>query len=305
MERLSAMFALPVRVASTASGNIDAHWRALEFQNAVGTATVHLTAQGSVAKGAVGLDGTIRAKADGKLVTANLDGLQGLGTTASGQVVVADRKGLTGELHLTSERLSTTVASAERFLGKPAGTLLGTPIEGALSSTVSLRGTVNAPEAGVTLDVPTLSAGELRDIAMSAVASYVPDRVTIERAGIAWHGQTLNASGTVGLTGQQSLQVQATANQLSIAAVLAGLNRADIPVTGDLDLAAHVSGTLNDPTADVNAQGRGLVAYGETLGAFEADAQFHGQELTVRDLKLEKPAGGGTLNASGVYNTAS
>ena len=305
MDRLSAMFALPIRVASTASGNIDAHWRALEFQNAVGTATLHLAAQRSVSKGAVGLDGTVRAIADGRLVTANLDGLKGLGTTASGRVVVADRKGLTGELHVASERLSTTIASAEVFLGKPAGTLLGTPIEGALSSTVSLSGTVNAPAAGVTLDVPNLSAGELRDIAVSAAASYVPDRVTIERAGIAWHGQTLNASGTVGLTGQQSLQVQATANQLSIAAVLAGLNRADVPVTGELDVAAKVGGTLNDPTADVKAQGRELVAYGETLGALEANGQFHGQELTVRDLKLEKPAGGGTLNASGMYNTAS
>ena len=308
LDRLSAILHLPVRVASTANGSVDARWKGLEFQDAAADATARLAAsQPLPAKDIIPLDAAVRATRRGNRIVADVEALRGFGVTAVGQVVLLDRKSLGGDLHVDAPRLSSTIAAAEAFLGKPAGSLAGTPLEGTLTSAIKLAGTIAAPAATVNVAVPDLSAGELQGIAVSAAAGYLADRLTIDGASVGWQHQTVHASGTIGLGPQQTLQITARADNVSIAAILAGLNHSDLPIGGDLALAAEVGGTLDAPQAGITLSGKGLEAYGETLGSLEAQAQLHGQQLEVSDLRLNKPQsdGDGSLGASGAYNTSS
>jgi outer membrane protein assembly complex protein YaeT len=308
LDRLSAILHLPVRVASTANASVDARWKGLEAQDADVDATVRLSASQSLpAKDTIPVNAIVHATVRGNRIFTDVETLSGFGATASGEVVLQDRKTIGGGLRLDAPRLSSTIAAAEAFLGKPAGSLAGTPLEGTLTSWFTLAGTVAAPAATVKLVVPDLSAGDLQGVAVNAAVGYVPDRLTIDGASVGWNHQTLQASGTIGLGAQQTLQITARAGSLSIAAILAGLNHTDLPIAGDLALAAEIGGTLDAPQAGITLSGTGLEAYGEPLGTLDAKAQLHGQQLEVSDLRLNKPQpdGDGSLRASGAYNLTS
>jgi outer membrane protein assembly complex protein YaeT len=309
LDRLSSILHLPVRIASTASAGVDARWKGLEFQDAAVDATARLMASRTVpTKDLIPVDANVHATVRANRIVTDVEAFRGFGATASGQVVLLDRNALAGELRVDAPRLSSTIAAAEVFLGKPAGSLAGTPLEGTLTATVKLAGTLPAPTAAVNLALPDLSAGELQGITVNAAAGYAPDRLSIDSASLSWQNQRVEVAGTVGLRASQpTLQMTARADRLSIAAVLAGLNHADLPIAGDLTLAAEVTGTLDAPQAGITVSGTRLEAYGETLGTLEAKAQFQGEQLELTDLHLEKPQpnGGGLLRASGAYNTNS
>ncbi|HEV3202430.1 MAG TPA: hypothetical protein VGZ73_31250, partial [Bryobacteraceae bacterium] len=308
LTRLSAILHLPIRVASTASASVDARWKGIEAQDADVDATARLAAsQPLPSKDAIPVDATVHATVHGSRILMDVEALGSFGATATGEVVLLDRKSIGGGLRVDAPRLSSTIAAAEAFLGKPAGSLTGTPMEGTLTSTVNLAGTLTAPAASVELAVPDLNAGDLQGIAVNAALSYTPDRLSIDGANVSWKYQTVEASGTIGLGPPRRLQITAQAVNLSIAAVLAGLNHGDVPIAGDLVLSAEVGGTVDAPQAGITLSGRGLEAYGEALGTLQARAQFQGQQLEVSDLRLQKAQsdGGGLLRASGGYNTDS
>ncbi len=305
LERLCAIFRLPVRVASTGNVQAEANWPGLDYERAAGNASVRLEPSRGVAKDVVPVAAAISASARGSDVTLQVAELSALGARASGTVELANRKALSGQLEIEAPALASTVAGIETFLGNE-----GPPpaIDGALHSTAALSGTISAPEAAVNATIPNLHAGDLQDIAVTLAAVYNPQRVVVNEALIRWHEQRLRGSGEIGLAGAtQPVTFTARTENLTAGATLAALGRGDVPVRGDFAISADVSGTVQNPVAAVRIDGSGLRAYGELLGTLEAQARYQDRRAELTRLRMEKPqpGGAGLVTASGSYETES
>ena len=309
LAQLSRTMKLPVRIASRATGDVAAHWPALAFEQAAGSATVRLAAtRSTAAKNVIPVSGVIHAKGAGNRMVVGLSSLNTLNAQMNGQITLVNQRTLGGDVNVNAPDLTALVAGAEAFLGRDPGTLIGTNVGGALQAQAKLGGTVQNPTAAVTLDSPGFQAGTLTGITVHAVADYNPSRIAIENATVEWQNQQLTASGAIGLKGKApELNLQAHTSELSIPTVLAAAGRTDIPITGNITLNANVSGTTEDPQAQVDIAASGLEAYHEVFGALTAKAQIANQTLTVSDLRLDKPQpdGNGTLEATGTYNLKS
>jgi outer membrane protein assembly complex protein YaeT len=295
LERLSALLGLPVHVASRATASGEARWPGLQFEQAAGEAGIRLRA-GRLAQNLIPVEASLHASGRADRMVVAIENLRSFGATASGEVVLTGQKTLAGDLRIEAAHLSATAAAAEAFLGKP----LGTPIDGRLAATAKLAGTVTEPAATLTAAIPDLAAGELRNVSVNLAGAYTPARVSIDEAAVKWQNQELRVTGTVG----NELHLSARADQIGIAAVLAGLNHADVPVAGNLSLSAEVTGTATNPAAAVTLAGSDLVAYQESLGSLLARAQLRGRQVEVTELRLEKPQPqeSGSLRASGTYD---
>ena len=304
----AAMTALgqPVRVASVANGQIAAKWPGLDFARAGADATVRLNETRSVpVKNVLPVSGSLNAKTQGSRTVVGVSEIRALGTTVNGQVSLDGRERLGGQLRASSHNAGTTVSQVEAFLGRDAGTLLGTPVAGKVDVAATLGGTVRQPSAKAVIDAPSLQAGTLAGISVRAEGSYDPAIVKLDRLSASWQSQTVSASGAIGLRGkEQSLNLQAQADQVSIAQVLAGLNRSQIDVDGTASFRANVTGTVQHPEAQFQMTGSNLTAYREALGAMTLRGGVSGRVARVDELNLEKPqdSGAGLLHVSGTYD---
>ena len=297
LERLSTLLKLPVRIASTAAATVEARWPALEFQQARGDAAIHLQAsRPAPAENIIPVDAVLRATGNRNRLVATLENLRSFGAVASGELTLTGQSAIAGGLRVDAPRLSATATAAEAFLARP----LGTPLEGTLRSTVTLAGTVSAPQAAITAAVPDLAIGELHDVTLQAAAAYSPGRVSIDQATVTWQNQALHLAGTIA----SGIHLTAAADRLSVAAILAGLTHGDVPAAGQLSLAAEVTGSIDSPAATITLTASQLAAYQESFGTLQARAQLQGRQLELTALSLDKPqpGGNGTLRASGAYD---
>ncbi|MBI3278414.1 MAG: translocation/assembly module TamB domain-containing protein [Acidobacteria bacterium] len=306
LRRVTSAFDLPVRIASRAEANVAANWPALEFEKAAGDATVRLAATRTTpAQDVLPVSGSLNAKTQGSRMQVGIPGLRALHSTLQGQITIVNRQALGGVLRLQADDLSSTIAGAEAFLGRKPGTLAGTPVGGAVRLDAKLSGTIREPAVSAGLAAPALSVGDLKGVGLRASARYTADRLAIDESAITWQGQSVTAAGTVGLKGRDpAINLSASSTNIDIAAVLAGLNRKDIPASGQVQFNAAVSGTSKMPAADVRLTGTDLTAYNERLGSLRAQAQVQNQVVELAELRLEKPQpdGNGLLTASGRYS---
>src|SRR5438552_10921118 len=169
------------RVASRATGDVAAHWPALAFEQAAGTATIRLAATRSApAKDVIPVSGVIHARGGRDSMVIGVSSLDALNAQVTGQITLANQRTLGGDVHLNAPDLTATVAGAEVFLGRAPGTLIGTNVGGAMQGDAKLGGTTQNPTAAVTLDSPGVQAGTLTGITVHAVADYNPSRVAIQ-----------------------------------------------------------------------------------------------------------------------------
>jgi outer membrane protein assembly complex protein YaeT len=306
LQALSATFKTPVGIASRATADIAARWPGMEFKQAAADATIRLTPTRSTpAKDIVPVSGTINAKAQGQRTVFVLRDVRALGANLAGQVTLVNQRALDGNVRVQAADLSATVASAEALLGRPPGTLIGTPVAGPLNITADLGGTAQNPSAAANIEAIGVSVGDLQGIDVRATADYNPSRVLLKDANVTWRDQVVTASGTVGLKGNNpALNLTAQSDNISIQTVLAGMNRADMPVSGNAQFAADVRGTTKKPEADVRLTATDLVAYNETFGTLSAQAQLRERTVAIPDLRLDKPqqGGDGSLRAAATYN---
>ncbi|HYO84301.1 MAG TPA: translocation/assembly module TamB domain-containing protein [Bryobacteraceae bacterium] len=122
---------------------------------------------------------------------------------------------------------------------------------------------------------------------------------------ITWRGQTLRASGDIGLRGRApAIKLEAATQNFTIESILAGMNKADVPASGNIELKARIAGTTKAPAVDVDIAGSNLMAYREPLGTLAASGVLRGDLFTLNQLRLEKPQpdGPGVLEASGTFD---
>ena len=299
LAQVSRIFQLPMRIASSASGEVDAHWPALAFDQAAGDASLRLVAaQAEPSRYVVPVSGAIQAKANGNRIVVGISALTALNARATGQVTLTDRRALSGDMKLDAHDVSGSIADAQKLTGQS----LSTPVGGALSADATLSGTLDKPAAAVTLSSNNLQAGTLSGIALHAALNYSPALLRIQESTVEWQQQQLTASGTVGLQGAAPpVALEAHASAVSIAALLAAAGRPDLPVTGTVSLDGTVGGTTQLPQAHVNIAAADLAAYHEILGPLTAQARLSDSLLTVTRFQL----GNGTVQGTGSYNLES
>ena len=287
--RASSLLGSKLRIACIASVEGDARWPGMRFEEAEGAASVKI-------RGAV--DATARAALAGKRVSANLDDVRVAGATITGHVELAGGKSLGGELKASAPRLGSSLSRVESLLGYAPGALVGTPVDGSLSGTAQLAGTLQSPTAAVQLAFANVSAGGLHGVAADVSANYSPSKISIQRATVAWRNQLLSAEGAIGLDSQKTLQLTATAEGVSIPEVLDGMNYGGLPLTGKLSLNATVNGTADAPEMVFGVTGSEVSAYGLALGTLEGKANIRGHKVAVTDFRLA----GAAMQASAEYD---
>lgn len=315
--RLSRALDLPYGALTRADGRVSARWPLLEFERATGDARLNLTPTASApARGLAPLGGAIAAGVNADRVVVNVTSLRGLGATIDGRVTMArpatsgemtgafEKAAINGTLNARAEDISRVIAAAEAFLGRARGSLVGSPLAGALTANSAISGTVGNPRVDTSVNAPNVTAGTVSGITLNADATYTPDLVTLRRADVTWREATAHANGTIGLSGRQPLALQATVDGMALEPALAAAGYGDIPASGRFSMQAQASGTLKNPQATVAVRGADLAAYGETFGAVSLDATLVNQRIDLTSLRLDKPQpdGNGQLTARGSYD---
>ena len=287
LQPLSRELKLPVIVASSLSGTIDATLQELNWRTVEGTADLRMETSGQAAANAVPVSARLRVQGQGQDVTAEIRELVALGSRFTGTLRLDDLEKLSGQLKGEVSSLDVFAAQLNTFLNREAAPPLG----GALELTADLGGTIKGPTAAVSLASSDLSIREVRDISLNASALYSAEGVELRELRAAWQGQTMTAAGRIGLKGESpALNLDASVRQASIAAVLRGMGR-DMPIEGSFDLEAEVRGTASAPQGKASLRTGALSAYGEQFDSLHAEAGIANQQLQLSKLELRKQDG--------------
>jgi outer membrane protein assembly factor BamA/autotransporter translocation and assembly factor TamB len=296
---------LPYTVASRVSGTVRAEWPGLEYLQATGDADATLTPTTErVARSTMPVGGRVIARVAGGRIDAELLEVSAAGAQASGRVAVTEDRRLDGQLTGRASDVRRVTSSLEAFLGRARGSLMPTPVAGALSIDARLSGTVDSPAAAATVDAPALSLGEATGVALGADLVYTPDALNIRRADLTWEEAKAHVDGRIGLSGARPLSLNLTANEIGVPWLLKVANQSDVPATGVVSAMATIGGTTARPDATAVVQGMNLTAYGETFGTLNADLNLNGREVQVSRVMLEKPQPDtpGLITATGSYH---
>jgi outer membrane protein assembly complex protein YaeT len=299
LQPVSRELKLPVVVASTLSGSIQAKLHELDWRTAAGTADLQMASSAPVSGDVIPVSGSVHVEGREQDLTAEIRELATMGSRFTGTIRVDDLEKLGGQLRGAVSSLDVLGAQLNSLLKREAAP----PLDGTVEVTADLAGTLRSPIAAVHLASPDLGVRDLRGISLNASATYSVKNVELQELRAEWQGQTVTARGNVGLEGvSPSLNLDAQVQQASIAAVLRGLGR-DVPLEGNFDLEAHVRGTASSPQALASLRTGPLRAYGEHFDSLLAEAGIANQQLELTKIELQKKDG--QLVATGEYGLTS
>ncbi len=266
-------------LASTASGTVRAQWEALNFATATGDANIRIAGNRPAAEGVYPVAGEVRVRqAKGGQRFVNIDRAVVSGIEASGTIEVGAGDRLSGQLSVKSENVA-------------AQPYVELPLAGAATLALSLSGTVGKPQAEFALVAPALTADTLTGIAVRSEGRADRQRVELDSAIVQWGGQTMSARGVVGVGGDSAaLDLHAEVVDARIDEVLKVLGKAELPLSGVVNLSAELRGTVGKPEGEARLSVDNSAAYGEPLGRVSATARFDENGATVPDLLIEKNA---------------
>ncbi len=112
-------------------------------------------------------------------------------------------------------------------------------------------------------------------------------------------GSAIQVDGKTSLSKDYPTKASASIQNLSIEKALAIAGQAAIPATGTLSANANVSGTLDNPDANLNLTLSRAVLYSEPLNQFSTKVHYSNTQINIPSLSVDVPAG--TLNASADY----
>ncbi|MCW4115314.1 translocation/assembly module TamB domain-containing protein [Aurantimonas sp. MSK8Z-1] len=172
---------------------------------------------------------------------------------------------------------------------------------GTLSGTANATGSLAQPNATFDLQGSAITA---RAVAQSGVAPldltaagrFADDTLSLDRAHVAVGPGSVDASGTVGRT----LDVKLTMTQLPVGLVNGYLP--DLGASGTLSGSASATGTLSQPNAVFDLQGRGITTRqiaASGIAPLSLDAAGRYAESTATIERAHLTVGDGSLDASG------
>jgi len=100
-------------------------------------------------------------------------------------------------------------------------------------------------------------------------------------------GSTIRVNGESLLTGSHQTTATASISGLPVDRVLAIAGRTDVPVSGTLALTGQLSGTLQDPSANVNLTVTKAAAYGEPFDRLQTAVNYTGQAIDVPQFRID------------------
>ena len=299
--QLSRQLDLPMRLASRASGTVRANWPGSNLPKRKAKRIWTFRPHASFPRATCcRFRRAYRPPTAPAACAVTIRAFRALAAQGFGTATLASLKNLGGQVHAGVPNIEVFLAQFNRFLGAAGPQELN--IEGPVDLVADLGGTVDNPRVDVRLTSAGLNIQQARQIALRADATYAGGRLTIREAVAEWKGQTIVAEGTLGVTGATKpvdLRVRLVDTQLTT--LLPAFN-IGVPAEGVLSGTVRIGGTLENPSAEAALTGRDLAAYGEPLGSLAVDAALAGRVARVTQLRLQKPAQGGTLTASGSYN---
>ena len=163
---------LPYVAATRVDGKVQAEWPGLDYLRAKGTADATLRPTASnMSQSAMPLGGRLAARSDGNRIDTQLARITVPGAEINGRLAVTSQRRLQGQISAHSEDVGRLASSVEAFTGRPAGSLLPTPVSGALDVNAQIGGSVTAPAAVTSLKAPSLAVGSAEGIALTADVS--------------------------------------------------------------------------------------------------------------------------------------
>ncbi|MBN2317625.1 MAG: translocation/assembly module TamB domain-containing protein [Acidobacteria bacterium] len=305
LAKISQLLNLEMRIGGTASGSVDAVWPGTDWKDADGRADVRFVPQGKASKGFVPVQGRLDISAQSRRYQASTRELKVLGTRAAGSLWLDSAKNLGGSLQIEADDLAGVISQAGLFLGRDSFEF---PFSGRARVASTLSGTIDNPKLVAEVHGDFLSYGGIRDISFLANAGYESRRLRIEQATLGWQGQSIRASGEIGLgDNQPGILLEMQGEGIELSPVLNVFMR-DPPVEGLADFVARVTGSIDRPTVELEFAGSELNAYGESWGRLEVQAAYRDGSIEVKKLhldkngSLEKP---GTLTGAGFYTPVS
>ena len=304
LANISKMLKLPVTVASRATGNGHLRWPGLDFTRLGGDGRFQLSALPAATNvRRVPLAGVINVNADGGNTVASIDSLDAGALHLRGQLTLQSSKQISGAFRVETSNTGQALKQLAAWSGNslPAGLALFGPA----GIDANLGGTLERPRIGASFQANGLQLNELKNLNLEAVAEYTPEQIDVQRVALKWEEESLTGSGRIGLTARSpTLDARAEMPNAPIHRILAALGKAEVPADGNIHIAATVSGTIQNPAANLLVSASDLQAYSEPFGTLSAEARIENQVVELRSLSLNK-AEGGQLQASGRYETTS
>ncbi len=226
------------------------------------------------------------------------------GAEVDGRFGVTEDRRLNGQLTGRATDVGRVTASIETFLGRARGSLVPTPINGAVAVDARIAGTVDVPSATTVVKAPALKIGGAEGVALNADLDYTPAALNVRRADLTWEDAQAHVDGRIGLSGDRRIALNLVADEVGVPWLLKVANQPDVPASGTLFAKGTIGGTTARPTAMVAVQGANLVAYEEEFGSLIADVELAGREVEVSRLVIDKPQPDqpGRISATGTYH---
>ena len=296
---------LPYVTGTRVDGKLDAEWPGLDYLEASAVATASLTPVATRATSKMlPVGGRLSARAGAGTIAADLERLTVAGAELTGRVRIGEGRRLDGQLHATTPNVAQTARTAEAFFGRPPGSLLPAPVQGAAHLEARLGGTIGQPMATVNVSAPSLSTGAAHGIEIGVDLTVTPVAVTIARAETKWSGAHADLTGTVGLTGTQALNLVLDAEAGDLQPQTREISLWGTTVSGQISGHGTIRGTITRPLASLTMQGDNITAFGERFGSLTADAALTGRDVSLSRLEIDKPQpdAPGRVSATGSFN---
>jgi outer membrane protein assembly factor BamA/autotransporter translocation and assembly factor TamB len=304
-EWLMRALKLPYTVASRVAGNVRAEWPGLEYLKATGDADATLTPTSPrVARSTMPIGGRLIVHGNDGMIDAQLEKLTAAGAEVAGRIGVTEGGRLNGHLTGRAADVGRVTASIESFLGRARGSLMPTPISGAVAVDARIAGTVDVPSATTVVKAPALKIGGAEGVALNADLDYTPAALNVRRGDLTWEDAQAHVDGRIGLSGDRRLSLNVVADEVGVPWLLKVAYQPDVPASGTIFAKGTIGGTTARPTAMFAVQGTNLVAYEEKLGSLNADVELAGREVEVSRLVIDKPQPDqpGRISATGNYH---
>ena len=151
---------------------------------------------------------------------------------------------------------------------------------------------VNADLSARGLRVRNQSAGDL-----TATARTVNGRVQYN-VNSDFAGSAIRVSGNTALANPYYTTADASIQNLAIAKALEIAGQGTLPARGNLSADAHVAGTMEAPTANLNFALTAANVYQEPIQRLEGSVQYSNTVVNIPSINLQVPAGNLTLAGS-------
>jgi hypothetical protein len=263
----------------TSSGDVDV--RGFRYRNLpIGDtkavwASVHNVVTGALAVG--GREGTLRAR-----------GSIGLTPASAWQTT----------LMRSRFDLAASVENLDLSLWMPALGMQSVPITGRASGSASVRGRYPGIDLRGNADVVGGTIGPLAldraDIGLHTAGR----RVVIDHAELATSALTASATGTMGLSPNEPLDVHVHAATDHLAQLVYDVARVKVPVSGSFESTLTVGGTYKAPTFLAGFDASGVLAYGIPIPSLFGEVRVERRALVLSDAGATFTRGEATLAGS-------